>query len=146
MQKNACWVFETVKIISIKISFICFTEKVYGSSPYSPNTFHFFFYSNFRISRNNKKKNSLQPNGPKWVFVLQIPISPHPLSWMNYIWYFSYFPVHDKGVSDTFFFLRYTQFQKWKSWKIPVIKNYKKRTNLFPVAKLNPLVGLTKFY
>ena len=36
MQKNACWVFETVQIISIIIRLICFTEKVYGSSPYSP--------------------------------------------------------------------------------------------------------------
>lgn len=37
MQKNACWVFETVQIILIIISLICFTEKVYGSNPYSPN-------------------------------------------------------------------------------------------------------------
>lgn len=36
MQKNACWVFETVRIILLRISLICFTEKVYGSSPYSP--------------------------------------------------------------------------------------------------------------
>ena len=35
-KKNACWVFETVQIILIIISLICFTEKVYGSSPYSP--------------------------------------------------------------------------------------------------------------
>lgn len=41
MQQNACWVFETVRIISIIISLICFTEKVYGSSPYSPNTVYF---------------------------------------------------------------------------------------------------------
>ncbi len=41
MQQNACWVFETVQIISIKTSLICFTEKVYGSSPYSPKVFHF---------------------------------------------------------------------------------------------------------
>ncbi|KAL3806171.1 hypothetical protein ACJIZ3_000656 [Penstemon smallii] len=35
-KKNACWVFETGQIILIIISLICFTEKVYGSSPYSP--------------------------------------------------------------------------------------------------------------
>lgn len=35
-KKNACWVFEIVRIILIIISLICFTEKVYGSSPYSP--------------------------------------------------------------------------------------------------------------
>lgn len=38
-KKNACWVFETVRIILIIISLICFTEKVYGSSPYSPISF-----------------------------------------------------------------------------------------------------------
>src|SRR5450432_3732737 len=38
-KKNACWVFETVRIILIIISLICFTEKVYGSIPYSPNTY-----------------------------------------------------------------------------------------------------------
>lgn len=42
-KKNACWVFETVRIISIIISLICFTEKVYGSSPYSPINFPFFY-------------------------------------------------------------------------------------------------------
>lgn len=42
MQKNACWVFETVRIISIIIRLICFTEKVYGSNPYSPNIYVFF--------------------------------------------------------------------------------------------------------
>jgi len=42
MQKNACWVFETVRIISIIIRLICFTEKVYGSNPYSPNIYAFF--------------------------------------------------------------------------------------------------------
>lgn len=36
MQKKARWVFETVRIILIIISLICFTEQVYGSSPYSP--------------------------------------------------------------------------------------------------------------
>ncbi|PIN14885.1 hypothetical protein CDL12_12484 [Handroanthus impetiginosus] len=35
-KRNACWVFETVQIILIIISLICFTKKVYGSSPYSP--------------------------------------------------------------------------------------------------------------
>lgn len=44
MQQNACWVFETVRIISILISWICFTEKVYGSSPYSPINSIFIFY------------------------------------------------------------------------------------------------------
>lgn len=38
-KKNACWVFETVQIILRIISLICFTEKVYGSSPYSPSKF-----------------------------------------------------------------------------------------------------------
>lgn len=28
---------KAIQIISIIISLICFTEKVYGSSPYSPN-------------------------------------------------------------------------------------------------------------
>lgn len=42
-NKNACWVFETVRIISITIRLICFTEKVYGSNPYSPNIYVFFF-------------------------------------------------------------------------------------------------------
>lgn len=42
-KKNACWVFETVRIISIIISLICFTEKVYGSSPYSPIHFCIHF-------------------------------------------------------------------------------------------------------
>ena len=37
MQKNARWVLKTIEIIEIIMSFICFTEKVYGSSPYSPN-------------------------------------------------------------------------------------------------------------
>ena len=36
MQKDACWVFETVQINLIVVSLVCFTEKVYGSSPYSP--------------------------------------------------------------------------------------------------------------
>jgi len=36
-KKNARWVFKTIQIIWIIISLICFTEKVYGSSPYSPN-------------------------------------------------------------------------------------------------------------
>jgi len=36
MQKDACWVFETVQISLIIISLVCFIEKVYGSSPYSP--------------------------------------------------------------------------------------------------------------
>jgi hypothetical protein len=43
-NKNACWVFETVRIISITIRLICFTEKVYGSNPYSPNIYVFFFF------------------------------------------------------------------------------------------------------
>lgn len=51
MQKNACWVFETVRIISIIIRLICFTEKVYGSSPYSPN-----------IKKNLRKKNRSKKN------------------------------------------------------------------------------------
>ena len=42
-KKNACWVFETVRIILIIISLICFTEKVYGSSPYSPIHFCIHF-------------------------------------------------------------------------------------------------------
>lgn len=46
-KKNACWVFETVQIILIIISLICFTEKVYGSSPYSP------------IKMKNAKKNCI---------------------------------------------------------------------------------------
>lgn len=36
-KKNARWVFKTIEIIEIIMSLICFTEKVYGSSPYSPN-------------------------------------------------------------------------------------------------------------
>ncbi|KFK40397.1 hypothetical protein AALP_AA3G368200 [Arabis alpina] len=36
-KKNACWVFERVRIILIIISSNSFTEQVYGSSPYSPN-------------------------------------------------------------------------------------------------------------
>ena len=36
-NKNARWVYKTIQIIFIIISLICFTEKVYGSSPYSPN-------------------------------------------------------------------------------------------------------------
>ena len=39
MQKNACWVFETVQIILRIQSLIGFTEKVYGSSPYSPTKY-----------------------------------------------------------------------------------------------------------
>jgi len=39
-KKNACWVFETVQIILIIKSLICFTEKVYGSSPYSPRALY----------------------------------------------------------------------------------------------------------
>jgi len=51
MQKNACWVFETVQIIlRIKESLIYFTEKVYGSSPYSPKYIYYtkriLFYIN----------------------------------------------------------------------------------------------------
>ena len=42
-KKNACWVFETVQIISIIIRLICFTEKVYGSNPYSPTNIYVFF-------------------------------------------------------------------------------------------------------
>lgn len=47
MQQNACWVFETVQRISITIikSLICFTEKVYGSSPYSPTHYIYIFFS-----------------------------------------------------------------------------------------------------
>ena len=41
-KKNACW--ETVRIISIIISLIGFTEKVVGSNPYSPNTFYFIIF------------------------------------------------------------------------------------------------------
>uniref|UniRef100_A0A7N0ZXC6 Uncharacterized protein n=1 Tax=Kalanchoe fedtschenkoi TaxID=63787 RepID=A0A7N0ZXC6_KALFE len=35
MQKIACSVFETVRLILIITSLIYFTKKVYGSSPYS---------------------------------------------------------------------------------------------------------------
>lgn len=50
MQKNACWVFETVRIISIIIRLICFTEKVYGSNPYSPtNIYVYVFFLDFRM-------------------------------------------------------------------------------------------------
>lgn len=52
-KKNACWVFETVQIILRIISLICFTEKVYGSSPYSPSKFIYY-----RMNINN----SFQPN------------------------------------------------------------------------------------
>lgn len=36
MRENACWVLGTVQIILIIRTLICSTEKVYGSSPYSP--------------------------------------------------------------------------------------------------------------
>lgn len=51
MQKKACWVFERVQIILIIISWGSFTEKVYGSSPYSPN-----------IKKNLRKKNRSKKN------------------------------------------------------------------------------------
>lgn len=62
MQKNACWVFETVQIILIIISLICFTEKVYGSSPYSPIIYYYnillliITYNNKKITYNNKNR------------------------------------------------------------------------------------------
>ncbi|MCR2847948.1 hypothetical protein KN825_15345, partial [Weizmannia coagulans] len=44
--------FEAVQIILIIISLICFTEKVYGSSPYSPNT------NNNKNDTNNNKNDT----------------------------------------------------------------------------------------
>lgn len=51
-KKNARWVFETVQIILIISSLICFTEKVYGSSPYSPITY--IYYNDKKIKNHQK--------------------------------------------------------------------------------------------
>lgn len=57
-KKNACWVFERVRIILIRISSICFTEKVYGSSPYSPILIS--NNNNLLISNNNNQNGNTE--------------------------------------------------------------------------------------
>lgn len=57
-KKNARWVFETVQIILIISSLICFTEQVYGSSPYSPITY--IYYNDKKEILTIKKKKIIK--------------------------------------------------------------------------------------
>lgn len=79
--KNACWVFETVQIILIIKSLIRFTEKVYGSSPYSP-----------RALKNENTKNCIIGISPFQFVACNRPVFSLKKVFLNY----SYKPGHEQ--------------------------------------------------
>lgn len=93
-KKNACWVFETVQIILIIISLLCFTEKVYGSSPYSPKI----------KKKNEKQKMYFNGSNPYLFFQSQINKQIFLHFVFSSLIFVSKlhinFPVHNQRVSD----------------------------------------------
>lgn len=107
MQKNARWVFETVQIILIIRSLICFTEKVYGSSPYSPNI----------INKPYKIKKWKTKNAFQWIHSVFFQSRINKQIFLHFVFsslifvskLHMNFPVHNQRVSDiSFLWLWYT--------------------------------------
>ncbi len=102
-----CWVFETVQIILIIISLICFTEKVYGSSPYSPNI----------INKPYKIKKWKTKNAFQWIHSVFFQSRINKQIFLHFVFsslifvskLHMNFPVHNQRVSDiSFLWLWYT--------------------------------------
>ena len=121
-KKNACWVFGTVRIISIIKSWICFTEKVYGSSPYSPKNLYSFHFLNLvcwlqsdgRLAHRNRiiitcseqppwvsmKRKKFISVGPIGIFLISDK-KTRPFFFVDELHTnFSCFPIQDQKVCD----------------------------------------------